>query len=399
MRNAITSDFENKYTNEEKQMIIMDLRMDNFFAFQNFYMNMSYPKKIVGSYIPNEHLRDRENFRYKKVNILMGGNATGKTSIGKMMMAVCNFMNRGEASQLTQYVTDPSREAVLTMDFVAQQFVLCRLNIRLTPENDREHMSVSLCKRETAINKRDSYESCVQRLDELPLEYRSDYAAVLDEIESIGWMFTYPSDMAGKMADFPQDDDFAKVLGYTLRTLDPAIRDVSRLKEVENTYVIHMNSGDLLMQDGQVIKRNILSSGTLAGIDIASLIFSIYKGECGFYYCDEKFSYVHSELEKVFLTLMIHGLKDNEQLFFTTHNSDILDLPLPKHTYTFLKKDVYEDDEVIRCVYASDYLKKNTDSVRNAVENDLFATMPNVELLYKIPEIDAFAMEDCGCRE
>lgn len=395
MRKMITSNIENKYTKEEKVMIIMDLRMDNFFAFRQFHMNMSYPKKIVGSYITNEHLKDRENFRYKKVNILMGGNATGKTSIGKMMMAICNFINRKEASQLTQYVTDPLREAVLTMDFVARQFVLCRLDIKITPGSDSDHMLVSICKRETVINKRDSYEMCAQRLEDLPLEYQRDYALVLDEIESIGWMFTYPSDMVGKVAEFPQDDDFAKVLSYTLRTLDPAIRDVSRLKEVENTYVIHMNSGDLLMQDGQVIKRNILSSGTLAGIDIASLIFSIYKGECGFYYCDEKFSYVHSELEKVFLTLMIHGLKANEQLFFTTHNSDILDLPLPKHTYTFLKKDIYEDEEVIRCVYASDYLKKNTDSVRNAVENDLFATMPNVELLYKIPEISAFVMEEC----
>lgn len=47
-------------------MIVMDLKIDNFFAFNNFQINMSYPKKIVDSLINPEHLQDRTNFRYKK---------------------------------------------------------------------------------------------------------------------------------------------------------------------------------------------------------------------------------------------------------------------------------------------------------------------------------------------
>ena len=156
-----------------------------------------------------------------------------------------------------------------------------------------------------------------------------------------------------------------------------------------------MQSGDLLVQDGEVIKKNILSSGTKAGIDIASLIYSIYKGECGFYYCDEKFSYIHSELEKAFLNVMIHGLRNGEQLFFTTHNSDIMDLPLPKHSYIFLKKDIHNEEEPIKCVYASDYLKRNTDSIRRAIDNDLFAISPNLEYVYEIAEISEFSKEEC----
>ena len=38
------------------KMIVMDVRIDNFYAFKNFHMNMSYPKKIVNSYIENEYL-------------------------------------------------------------------------------------------------------------------------------------------------------------------------------------------------------------------------------------------------------------------------------------------------------------------------------------------------------
>lgn len=37
---------------------------------------------------------------------------------------------------------------------------------------------------------------------------------------------------------------------------------------------------------------------------------------------------------------MIDLLRPNGQLFFTTHNADILDMNLPKHSFTFLRKDI-----------------------------------------------------------
>lgn len=42
------------------------------------------------------------------------------------------------------------------------------------------------------------------------------------------------------------------------------------------------------------------------------------------------------------------------QLFFTTDNLDILDLPLCKHSFNFLKKD----DQGIIMVNAATYLKR-----------------------------------------
>ena len=58
----------------ERAMIIMDIKVDNFYAFKNFHMNMSYPKKIVDSTIEEEFLEERPNFRYKKVNIIIAEN-------------------------------------------------------------------------------------------------------------------------------------------------------------------------------------------------------------------------------------------------------------------------------------------------------------------------------------
>lgn len=391
----ITSGNANKHSKEDRTMIIMDLKIDNFFAFKKFHMNMAYPKKIVNSYIPNEHLKERENFRYKKVNILMGGNATGKTSIGRILMDICNFVERNDVFRLISDIADPSKVATVSVDFVGDGFVMYRLDIRIEPPKGRGQVpKVLVCKRDVTIEERDRYETCAQKIDHMRQVYKYDYMDELEKIEPIGWMFTYPSDIADKKTQFPKEKAFIKVLNYTLKSLDPAIVSVDRSKEVENAYIIHTTSGDLLVQNGEVIRKNILSSGTKAGIDIASLIFSIYEGECGFYYCDEKFSYIHSELEKAFLTVMINGLKDNEQLFFTTHNSDILDLALPKHSYTFLRKEMCGKEQLIRCVYASDFLKRSTDSVRRAVDNDLFLVSPNLELVYKIAEIDEFTEEE-----
>lgn len=384
----ISSQNPKKKTKEDKTMIIMNLEIDNFFAFKSFHMNMSYPKKIVDSYIEGEYLKDRSNFRYKKVNILMGANATGKTSVGKMLMKIFNFIDKQEYTMLLEAIGNKNQDACFSMDFVVQSNRLYRLDVKIAAINeDKESQQLYACTRCVDIQSKDSYESCVKKLEQIPAELKSSFTDELEKIEGMGWLFSYPADFSGGIVKCSKSDKYPLILDYTLRALDSSIKAVEKIEIVENTYVIRMKTQDLVIQDGEVIKNNILSSGTKAGIDIARMITSIMEGDCGFYYCDEKFSYVHSDVEKAFLSIMISGLKENDQLFFTTHNTDILDLPLPKHSFMFLKKDVFDEEEPIKCVSASEFLKRNTDSLRNAVENDLFSVSPNLELIYEIEAI------------
>lgn len=386
----IISHITNKYKGKgwNKKMIIMNLNIDNFFAFKNFKLNMTYPKKIVNSNIDAEYLKNRPNFRYKKVNIIMGTNATGKTSIGKMLMSIFNFIDKREAIHLTNNIQFQNQMATCSMDFVVQDYKLYRLDIKINPNNaEKNNFSIQACTRHTTINQSDSYESCIKKLEKQPCIFSSNINEELDKIEKIGWMFSYASENANMPTYYSNSEHYLQILNDTLCTLDPAIQKVERLIGVDNSFVIRALPNDIIIQDGQLVKENILSSGTKAGIDIAAMITSICNGDCGFYYCDEKFSYVHSDIEKAFLNIMIYKLKQNEQLFFTTHNMDILDLPLPKHTYTFLKKDIYDTEEPIKCLSASDFLKRNTDSLRNAVENDLFSIAPNLNQIYNILEL------------
>ena len=87
-------------------MIVMKLELDNLMAFNYFKLNMSYPKKIVDSYIEDEHLDGFSNIRYKKVNIIMESNATGKTTLGIMMMSIFNFIDTGETNYLISRIAN-----------------------------------------------------------------------------------------------------------------------------------------------------------------------------------------------------------------------------------------------------------------------------------------------------
>ena len=87
-------------------MIVLNLELNNLLGFKNFKINFLYSDNIRNSSIKEEFLKCRPNFRYKKVNILLGANVVGKTSIGKAMIAIFNFLNMKEISKVTQYIRD-----------------------------------------------------------------------------------------------------------------------------------------------------------------------------------------------------------------------------------------------------------------------------------------------------
>lgn len=367
-------------------MIIMDIQADNLYAFKNFHMNMSYPKRIVDSTIEHEYLEDRPNFRYKKVNIIMGGNATGKTSLGKLLMSFTNYFDDGLYQRFLNLINDNNKCAKLKIDFVTDCNILYRFNLsvdRKTDDSYREKdVNIDICC--TDINKRDSYEICAGRLDE-----GIGRSVLYDEIFANGWCFSYTQD-AWKdkiYTTIEESEQYLHILGRVLRTLDPSIKEVIKIKEIDNAYAIKLENCSAIIKDGKIANGEVLSSGTKAGLDISYIIASLICDKHDLYYCDELFSYVNSDVEKATLSIIIDRLTERKQLFFTTHNTDILDMQLPKHSFIFLKKDIADDAMPIKCVYASQYLKRNTDSLKHAVENDLFCVAPELDQLYEIADL------------
>ena len=368
-------------------MIIMHIELDNLFAFKNFEMTLSYPKKLVGSTIENEFLNERPNFRYKKLVVLMGSNATGKTTLGEALMTIFNFIAKKNTSIITEIINDTTKVATFSLDFVANTKNLYRITTTIHPPKEKasyHEEDIRVLVASVPINTRDSYETCSSRLDATKPTAESHLKA-LESVEDFGWLFAYPS-IEETLVSFKdiQDSRFQEILQTVLSTLDNSIKEVVKAKEIKDSFIIKLGSHELIIQDGKILNGEMLSSGTRSGIGIAMMLAAIITKRNGFYYCDEKFSFIHSDLEKEILAKMLEKLDNNEQLFFTTHNMDILDMPLPKHSFVFLKKESVDGECRIRCINADAYLKRNTDSLRRAVENDLFSIAPNVNLIDRL---------------
>ncbi len=371
-------------------MVILDLKVDNFYAFKNFHINFTYPKKIVGSFIDEEHLTERPNFRYKKVNIIMGANASGKTTLGFVLKDIFNFIREKNINYLTKSVADNARKATFSIEMAANNYVMYRVSCSIGPIYEKgggkEERLVDFHVASTKIGKRDSYETCEEKLD--LLTNQTDDFDALEELDKIipdlFWAFEHPSDTNLKLKLPINDSMLSEVLNKVLHSLDPSINRVERLENVKNAYVIRKENDDIVIQDGMPLDTAKLSSGTKAGVGISVILSALIQGTGRIYYCDEKCSYIHTDMEKAILGVMIEALKPDEQLFFTTHNVDILEMDLPKHSFIFLKKDMMQTDAPIQCLSASDYLKRNTDSLRKAVENDLFSIAPNTEEIYDL---------------
>lgn len=367
-------------------MVVLDVCLDNFYAFRKFHMNLTYPKKIVGSSLENEHLEGRPNFRYKKVNIVMGSNASGKTTFGHMLMNIFNFIDKKNYEFLTDIINDSAKEAAFSVDLALNSDFLYRVQCKVNPCEDGSYspgnFQVEVRKQRIAAG--DSYESCVKKLESAPYVSADNYIDELEKIDKLNWLFEYPEDTRRTLRLPDKDEKFRAILENVLKALDPSILSVSISNEVKKAYVIRLQDRDVVLQDGERFTTSVLSSGTKAGVEVARIISSLMQGQVRFCYCDEKFPYIHSDVEKAVLALMIDLLRPNSQLFFTTHNADILDMNLPKHSFTFLRKDITNTECPIESINASSLIKRNTDSLKNAVENDLFSCAPAVDLIYAI---------------
>ena len=365
-------------------MIIMNLEFKNILGFPEFKMNFSYPKKIVNSTIEGEYLSERKNFRYIKAVVLMGANATGKTSVGKILKNIFSFINTGNPEYILQLPTK-GETGEFSIDFVNKGYVLHRLNVSIFTRESR----VQLHCYQASISADDSYEKCVAKLRDCTDFFNPDFTDITpkqikDNFGEVNYRFAYPEIESSLKIDKIDRDCLLLALKSVLGTLDPTLTDISCSSELQDSFIIRRKNEEIIIQNEKLLNKEVLSSGTIEGIDVAIFLASMLsKNEVNkFYYCDEHFSYIQSDIEKRMFGIMVGLLKDKEQLIFTTHNTDMLDLNIPKHSFAFLKKRVDQGIcEEVSVIYASDFLKRNTDSIRSAVENDVFSTLPDDSLL------------------
>lgn len=370
--------FRKRRNNDKKKgykMIVLNLVLKGIYGFNDFNINFSYPKKIVNSIIDHEHLEGRERFRYKKAVILMGANATGKTSLGKVLLRIFEYITDGNPVSLYEMVS--SDTGYFSIDFVNGDYRLQRLSAYI----DAINRNIEISYKTADIDKMSSYEKCLMKLKDRTKEATKTATSLKKLVGDIRYRFAYPEIEKSLKLTGENKNILLKTLHAVIGTLDPTLQDVSLSKDLKDTFIIRRGETEIIIQEGKLLNREIMSSGTEEGIDIAIFLAAMAIKESSFYYCDEHFSYIQSDIEKRIFGIMLDRIGSDEQLIFTTHNTDMLDLNLPKHSYVFLRKHFEEEKYKVSAISASDILKRNTDSLRCAVENDVFASLPQDSLL------------------
>ena len=368
-------------------MAVLRLDLDNILCFNGFSVDFSYPKKLVNSNLQGEFLSNYPNIRYRKANIIVGSNASGKTSLGRALWQIFLFLKDKEAKTIAAIVNHPEKPFSILMDCIFNHGEFFRVEIKREPPE--EEMLVRL--QVLQANANDSYEALVAKLD--PSKAFESPLSALNQFEFGGWHFSFPSieegfDQISCKYEEAEKKDFCEIFKSVLSTMDPSIENVYPSAELRDSFIVVFHDGDSIAITNGAKLGSIrrLSSGTKYAVNVAGVIYAIKKHRNGFYFVDEQFSYVGSDVEIACLTKMISLLDDGEQLFFTSHNTELLALPLPNHSFNFMSKNQADEGPSVIWTNAASLEKRNNVNIKNLYDNDFFGAIPNVDKILNIAE-------------
>ena len=367
-------------------MVFLKLKIDNFYMFKDTEIDFTYPKKIKNSTIEGEYLAEFPNINYKKVCIFMGANASGKTSLGRMMCKINNYLAGRPVEDTPSKICDKDSNASFEVTYITPETKEIH---QLKAEFDKNGLffeSYQSC----GLNKTDNLKKTLAKVS--ALEPKSNYsqesnygiekpgfksAAYLTGHQIGGethkWSYMFSASNTSTELDINVNVSLLKEL---LMTFDPSIFDVVEMPEElnKNTYIVKFSNGDnIIVDNGRILDEERFSRGTLESIEVANFISFLIGNDNATLFLDEKMAHSHSELEISMLNLMVEKLKGDSQLFYTSHNYDVLEMNLPSHSYVFMKKD-----EFVEVMHPEKLgYTKNDRSLFGFVKNDVFGTLPD----------------------
>ncbi|TDR30306.1 AAA family ATPase [Hydromonas duriensis] len=402
-------------------MLVTKFVFRNLYSFENFEVDLTYPKPLKFTTIEHENLFFAPRFKVKRVCIISGGNATGKTALGKLLCAAMNIISGRQSVMNLVKIRDNQQEASLTLEFV--HFGDHKLHqVELYFKHSQESENVELVKishRSTAIKEHETQNSSRKRLYEI--DY--DSASLKDDPEinlfmslsrkvhygmtssSEGWSYLF-------YENTEQISESMKIKGYfnleratkILKAFDPTIKsikilsekgsaskEISELDYTPNAYQIEFDNDSKLVVDNNnwdnvnFNQFSRLSKGTSEALSIIYFIETIImrnkSSMSSTLFLDERMAHVHTELEVSMLNVMISKLGRDSQFFYTTHNTDLLSMNIPVHSHLFLKRN---EKNLVEAVQPEKFFKKNDRALGNYVKNDIFATCPDTSLIDEI---------------
>ncbi|MCF6298326.1 MAG: ATP-binding protein [Thiomicrorhabdus sp.] len=365
--------------------------------FKDTFIDFTYPKKITDSTIEGEFLKDFPKIKYKKVCILMGANASGKTTLGKVMCAINNYLSGTPLDHVKKSIHNKTKKSYIKVTYITPDTgqihalkIVFNQDGLISESYKINELRASKSLKKTLSDLKNSKPEFLFERDENNHGIKNPgFASVAKltgittlDTEKTGWHYLY-SDFQASSLHFEHNN--IQLLETVLKVFDASINKIEPIINSEFAYVIEFKNDDIVIVDnGTISNDDRLSRGTIESIEVAGFISAIIQlqaqDKSSTYFLDEKMAYSHSEIEIAMLNLMIGKLNNQSQLFYTTHNYDILEMNLPSHSYIFMKK---EDFVTVSHPEKMGYTK-NDRSLLGYVKNDVFNTLPDTS---KIDEL------------
>ena len=187
------------------------------------------PPYLVKSIVGDEYLKGRERFRYKKINLLLGFNATGKTSLGRALLKIFGYINTGNEALRLEMATET--EAFFRMDFVNEGFVMHRLygGINKTEGTVDVHYYAA------EIGGMDFYERCIEKLKDYTSEIEGKGNKLKKRVGESHSRFAYPEIASSLQTEGTDTAELLKTFRAVLGTLDSTLTDIDKLHGAKDT--------------------------------------------------------------------------------------------------------------------------------------------------------------------
>lgn len=395
-------------------MILLRLKAFNMYMFDEFDLDLTYKTKVSNSLIDNEFLSVANGINVKKVNILMGANSSGKTTLGKLICLVYNYlMGRSikdfPREEMNNHIFDNEKDYGFLVEFVinneayALEAVFDKDGLKKEVlYNHKIYKTYNTAKLRKKLYNVESIVSEYNIDDREIMEYFKSYILNSKDFEiytkrikdNIGYYFLF-SDYTEDNKDRIDIVADINIMEKLIKILDPSVEKLSYLVErnedeevVGPSYYIYFKNGEkTLVPDGKPnqIRQERISHGTSEALVFVSIIADMLKRDKELFFIDEKLTHVHTELEKFLLMQIITNLDENTQVFYTTHNTDCLELNLPMHSFTFMRRNEQGFNEI---VHPELKLNKNDRNLLNYVKNNYFNTLPEFD------ELDLFSNDE-----
>jgi len=378
-------------------MIFYEIKLDDLFQFKDFSIDFTYSRESKYSPISQAH-KKFPNLKYKKFAVLLGANASGKTTLGKALCLVQNFLNGKDISNFSfaniksAFEKGISKKISIETTFSTHSYMYY-VNFKIEPKG----ITSEIWKRISLKNL--SYIKHKQELTESKPIYKNDnfetisfvsyFLTSKENIEhrheiqtSIGFIYSFSgSDNNYIDENIGLDITYLKKI---IMSFDNSIEDVIKSKEVQGNKIIHFKNGhkEIILKNGKLSDEtsSVLSTGTKEGIMLAYMIYALYRNAYHTLYIDEKMSHSHSEIEQQIIQILITLVdRIDGQVFVTSHNLDLLDLDIPNYNFMLFKKN--RDGSITNVIEPEKLVKHQNRKLKKIVEEDIFSTAPTLDSL------------------